>query len=447
MKRKTEGTKLNNSGFSLLEVLIAMVILCLVSIPLLHSFFTTAKTNGRAKIMMRATNCAENLLESAEYKSVEDLVAHYDASDDNTVTANFGYARWGQLTTGQTVDAAESDGAYLIEIGNEADIPVALPDEYKVYMMLDPNLYPNANGLNVADVKSISVSDTAVYEMSALYDDSIYKKFEEWNKIAAEDESVLYIDAPGGTDYFKENLTRTMEISIDKQGTELDEAGNTVDLLKVNLNIRYYFRNKNQYRNYLPESRKEYIEETQELYNNLSTKEPLNGIYLFYQPRYLATKMGNKDNIIINNPDNVEVNLMLAPQIGAADASYKSQYFNSVSGPNVTVVENPSGGINADADAALTLFTNLSTIAPYSAIDNGGYVVQNANILCNLAYQNLAGTQKVTGDNAAICLDARNLDGKTLTGSKVKKRIYKIAVAIVDQQGTVLVELDGTKLE
>ena len=136
MKKKTEGTKLNNSGFSLLEVLIAMVILCLVSIPLLHSFFTTAKTNGRAKIMMRATNCAENLLESAEYKSVEDLVVHYDASDDNTVTENFGYARWGQLTTGQTVDAAESDGAYLIEIDNEADIPVALPDEYKttVYM-------------------------------------------------------------------------------------------------------------------------------------------------------------------------------------------------------------------------------------------------------------------------------------------------------------------------
>ena len=246
MKKKTERTKLNNSGFSLLEVLIAMVILCLVSIPLLHSFFTTAKTNGRAKIMMRATNCAENLIESAEYKDVEELVAHYAASGDNTVTEHFGYGRWTQMMNKQTIDAAESDGAYLIEIGNEADIPVALPDEYKVYMMLDPNLYPNANGLNVADVKSISVSDTAVYEMSPLYDDSIYKKFEEWNKIAAEDEGLLYIDAPGGTDYFKENLTRTMEITIDKQGTDVDEAGNTVELLKVNLDIRYEYRNKNQ---------------------------------------------------------------------------------------------------------------------------------------------------------------------------------------------------------
>jgi len=447
MRKGMERTKLNNSGFSLLEVLIAMVILCLVSIPLLHSFVTTAKTNGRAKIMMRATDCAENLMEAAEYMSVEDLVAKYDLSDENTITPGFGYGRWTELMNGQTVTAAESDGAYMIEIGNDADLPVALPDEYKVYMMFEPNLYPNANGLNAADVNSISVANTAVYEMSPLYDDSVYKKFEEWNKVAAEDENLLYIEAPGGTAYFKENLTRTMEISIDKLGQDYDADGNLVDIVRVNLNIRYDFRTRNQYRNYLPESRKEYLEETKELFNNQSTREPLSGIYIFYQPRYLATKMGNKDNIIINNKGNVELDLMLAPQVGAADASYKSQYFNAVSGPNVTVVESPSGGVNADADAALTLYTNLSSTAPYSAVNNGGYVAQDADILCNLTYRNEAGTQKVTGNNAAICLDARNLDGKALTGSKVKKRIYKVAVAVVDQQGSVLVELDGTKLE
>ena len=257
----------------------------------------------------------------------------------------------------------------------------------------------------------------------------------------------MYIEAPGGTAYFKENLTRTMEISIDKLGQDYDADGNLVDIVRVNLNIRYDFRTRNQYRNYLPESRKEYLEESKELFNNQSTREPLGGIYIFYQPRYLATKMGNKDNIIINNKGNVELDLMLVPQVGAADASYKSQYFNAVSGPNVTVVESPSGGVNADADAALTLYTNLSSTAPYSAVNNGGYVAQDADILCNLTYRNEAGTQKVTGNNAAICLDARNLDGKALTGSKVKKRIYKVAVAVVDQQGSVLVELDGTKLE
>lgn len=443
MSNKTERIKLNNSGFSLLEVLIAMVILCLVSIPLLHSFVTTARTNSRAKIMMRATDCAENIMESIEYRSVEELVAYYENAG-NTIYDDWGYERFGQLKAAQTVDGATSEGAYVIGITNPADIPVELPDGYKVYMMLEPNLYPHANGLNVADVKSISVEDTAVYEMPVIYDDSVYKRFEEWNHAAHADNSLLYDEKTAG--YFKENLTRTMEVTIDKKGEDVDEAGNIVELVSVTLNIRYDFRTKGLYQSCLPEKYKEYKEETKELFNNLTTKTPLNGICLFYQPRYLANNSGNKDNIIIHNPDNVPVNVILAAQLGASDASLKSNYFKATTGPNVTVVENPSGGI-ADADAATTLFTNLSGTAPYSAVAVEDGTVPNGEILCNLTYRNPAGTQKVTGVSATEALDVRNLDGKALIGSNVKKRIYKVAVAIMDPQDKLFLELDGTKLE
>ena len=436
--------KLNNSGFSLLEVLIAMVILCLVSIPILHSFVTTAKTNGRAKILMRATDCAENLMETVEYRDVEELVEYY-RSNGNTVHENWGYERWGQLKAKQPVeDKPESNGAYVIELTNPANLPLALPDEYKVYMLFEPNLYLNANGLNVADVKSLSVKDTAVYEMSDIYDESVYLRFDEWNRVAHEDQSLLYDRK--NADYFKENLTRTIELTIDKKGEDLDEAGNRIDLVTVNLNIRYYFRTKGLYQTCLPENRKEYIEETRELYNNLTTKEPLNGIYIFYMPRYKANDAGNRDNIIINNSDNVPVNVMLSAQSGAADASLKAGYFSKAFGPNVTVIENPASGI-AGTDAVTTLFTNLSETAPYSAIAVEDGSVANGEILCNLTYQNPAGTQKVTAEDATIALDVRNLDGKALIGSNVKKRIYKIAVAVLDQQDNLFLELDGTKLE
>lgn len=443
MKVGRDERKLNNSGFSLLEVLIAMVILCLVSIPLLHSFVTTARTNARAKVMMRATDCAENLMESVKYKGVEELVEYYQSSG-NTIYDDWGYKRFGQLKANKTVDEASSDGAYVIELTNPLDVPVELPSGYKVYLMLDPNLYPNANGLNVADVKSLSVEDTAVYEMPTIYDESVYKRFDEWNAVAHGENSLLYDDVT--TDYFKEHLTRTMEVTIEKKGQEADEAGNMVDLVTVNLNIRYDFRTKGLYQNCLPAKNKEYEEETKELYNNLTTKVPLNGIYLFYQPRYKANAAGNKDNIIINNPDNVPVNVMLSAQLGAADASLKTQYFNAVTGPNVTVIENPSGGITG-ADAATTLFTNLSETAPYSAVAVEDGSVPNGEVLCKIAYQNPAGTQKVIGANATEALDVRNLDGKALIGSNVKKRIYKIAVAVLDPQGNLLLELDGTKLE
>ena len=424
MERCREKEKLNNAGFSLIEVLIAMVILCVVSIPLLHSFVTTARTNAKAKILLKATDCAENIMEQAEYLTVDELIETYSVNAGNSIN--------------------ETDGRYEFYINNPDDFPVKLPEGYRIEMILNPNLYPNANALNLADVKSISITDTAVYEMPALYDSGIYGEFDEWNRVAHEDQGLLYQRADSG--YFKENLTRTMEITVNKKGTDTDEGGNTIDLVTVNLDIRYYFRNKNQYKDYLPNKQKEYVETTKELFNNLSTKEPLNGIFIFYQPRYLATASGNADNIIINNKDNVPVNVILAAQQGAADASYKAQYFNIATGPNVTVVENPVSAINA-TDAVTTLFTNLSEGAPYSAINAEGTPVADGEMLCRLSYQNPAGTQKVTGADAVAALDARDLNGKALQADSVKKRIYKMIVTVKDNTGNEVVELDGTKLQ
>lgn len=421
-----QETKLNNKGFSLLEVLVAVIILSLVSIPIIRSFATVAKTNADAKILLRATDGAENVMENLEYRTLEELSERYDISDQNTVTVG-------------------ADGKYTITIKDIADMPVKLPDGYYFTIEADPTKYPNANALNIADVKSMSVSDSAVYEMSPLYDAGIYETFDRWNLEANDDRPTHYQRV--NADYFKKNLTRTIEVTIDKQGTATDEAGEEVDLVTVKLNIRYYFRNKNQYKNYLPNEQKEYVETTRELYNNLSTKMPLSGIFILYQPRYLATANGNTDNIIINNPDNVKANVLISAQWGAADAAtYKNQYFNAVTGPNVTVIENPTGGI-ANATGAVTLFTNLSSGAPYSSLPDGEGNITDGKILCNLTYQNPAGSAKIKGKDALTALDGRDLDGKALIAKSTKNRIYKVTVTVVDDKGNTFVELDGTRLE
>lgn len=43
MKEYTERRQLNNEGFSLIELLIAIVILAIIVVPLLHSFVTSAR--------------------------------------------------------------------------------------------------------------------------------------------------------------------------------------------------------------------------------------------------------------------------------------------------------------------------------------------------------------------------------------------------------------------
>ncbi len=426
LQKEKQPKKQNNKGFSLLEVLIAVIILSIVSIPIIRSFATVAKTNANAKILLRATDAAENMMENIEYQTLEELAVRYDISDQNTVTLD------------------ETTGKYHFTIKDVADLPVKLPTGYYMTVTADPTLYPNANALNIADVKSMSTADTAVYEMSQLYDAGIYENFDTWNLEAHDDQPLLYQRVNKA--YFKENLTRTIEVVIDKVGTAEDEAENEVDLVTVNLNIRYYFRSKSQYQNYLPNAQKEYVESSRELYNNLTTKIPLSSIFIFYQPRYLATVNGNVDNIVINNPDNVAVNVMLAAQRGADDASYKTQYFNAVTGPNVTVVENPEGVI-ASADGAVTLLTNLSSGAPYSSLPNPEGATVDGEVLCNLTYQNPAGTAKVKGKDALKILDGRDLDGKALIAANTKNRIYKVKVIVWDNNGNNFVELDGTKLE
>lgn len=68
-------------------------------------------------------------------------------------------------------------------------------------------------------------------------------------------------------------------------------------------------------------------------------------------------------------------------------------------------------------------------------------------MLCNLSYQNPAGTAKVKGMDAAKVLDGRDLDGKALIAENTKNRIYKVRVIVWDNKGNSFVELDGTKLE
>lgn len=58
--------QLNNGGFSLVELLIAIVILSIIVVPLLHSFVTSARTNAKSRNTMHATAIAEDVMEQFE---------------------------------------------------------------------------------------------------------------------------------------------------------------------------------------------------------------------------------------------------------------------------------------------------------------------------------------------------------------------------------------------
>lgn len=63
MRKMRKGNKLNKKGFSLLELLIAVIVLAIVVVPFLHSFLTSSKLNARARIKAQATTLAQNTFE------------------------------------------------------------------------------------------------------------------------------------------------------------------------------------------------------------------------------------------------------------------------------------------------------------------------------------------------------------------------------------------------
>lgn len=69
MKRR----KLDNKGFSLVEVIVAIVIVALVATPILGSFATSSRVNAKAKILQDATDVAQYAAELIKAQSVADL--------------------------------------------------------------------------------------------------------------------------------------------------------------------------------------------------------------------------------------------------------------------------------------------------------------------------------------------------------------------------------------
>ncbi len=85
-KTQYENKKLNNKGFTLIEVLIAVVILAVAIIPMMYSFINAIKVNYKARELQQETALAHTIVENCKACSIDDLdkkmTSTYDFLDD-----------------------------------------------------------------------------------------------------------------------------------------------------------------------------------------------------------------------------------------------------------------------------------------------------------------------------------------------------------------------------
>ncbi|MBR1693658.1 MAG: prepilin-type N-terminal cleavage/methylation domain-containing protein [Lachnospiraceae bacterium] len=74
-----KGSQNKNKGFSLLEVLIAVVILTVVIVPLTNTFISSSKVNQKSKRVLSATDIAQNMFEGITASKPEDAILELSA--------------------------------------------------------------------------------------------------------------------------------------------------------------------------------------------------------------------------------------------------------------------------------------------------------------------------------------------------------------------------------
>ncbi|MDD6551077.1 MAG: prepilin-type N-terminal cleavage/methylation domain-containing protein, partial [Lachnospiraceae bacterium] len=75
LKRKFHNALHDDSGASLLELIIAVTILAIVTAPLLNTFVVSAKLNSKARTMGLETNAATSIYEKIKGSNASDIVS------------------------------------------------------------------------------------------------------------------------------------------------------------------------------------------------------------------------------------------------------------------------------------------------------------------------------------------------------------------------------------
>ena len=463
-KTRTKNNQLNNKGFTLLEVLVAVIILAIVCIPVFKSFVTSANTTAKSKLKMRATNAAENIMEDIQHLTLDEIEAKYGtkvalASSDADYNVNPAAA--GASAVNYKITLAGSDPAY------DDDINKVLDDGYTAEIFLDPSWYTNTNRVNMPNYAAVDTESAAIYSMAPTVQKEVCAFYAKKN----EEYRSTYPSSPVmNEDDFPDVLKREIRIDIKKNGTVTDAEGNTVDKVTVNLTVSYLITEDNiiddVYRTRKAVSR--------QLFSNAISKKPLNAIFIMYDPLYKGTKTNNdRDIIIVHNHDDVETNLYICAQNVEADASKFSKYIDKTGDPGLIleIYEDEITGADGNKKQPITLRTNVIDSTKVEYLRNESITTAEGHIVPIQCYVNIGKTSsdpegssdifdkstynKIVAKKGSFAdkddskaLNAQSLDGKTLDASTIEDRIYDVKVRVTKpttgDEWPVSVELTGS---
>lgn len=332
----------DNRGLSLIEVLVAVVILALVITPFLHSFVTTANTNTKAKMIHRATVVAQSVMEGLKAEQLEDIALQFNYPGQGFYVVNTDQINGGSgvesLVEEVLYDSATATFSPVITY--EDPSLAGLPDkkasvtastysedmgataeflkkssgiyyftvekmqediaEYDILVKLDATAYRAGVTSDVDDAHKYNSDKLAQLPIIDLEQDAMSVQKEDLADAAVNDFMITYSTLTDAQ--IRDNMKQQIVVDVNKNrvGTE--------DRIQVIVSYNYIYTDA------LGTPTKS-NPKTQICYDSTETEKDLRSVYLYYYPLYSAG--ASKDEILFNNPGGVPVNFYLMKQQGS----------------------------------------------------------------------------------------------------------------------------------
>lgn len=295
-----------DKGFSLLEVLVAVLVLAIVVIPVLHSFVSSYRVNARSREMLRATTLAQNEMEIFEKEKLEDL------TDPN----KFSYRGWSKVKP-----EPESDGSYVFVRENVTNDTSGKSATFDVVVRLDPERVNDTDRYHAQNTDGHLYMNTISNLDCGSFTQPLKSNVNDPNNRFCDETVYSIYDAnKEGTAAwdFKKSLARTITLQI----SQVEDGSKTVTKAKV---IYEYFGDDHMVKSgYQKYTKEQIIFDNAQEFDADGNPVELKGVYLFYTPRYDVNNMNvvcegetyqaNLDKIVVENESKLPVNVYVIRQ-------------------------------------------------------------------------------------------------------------------------------------
>lgn len=313
-----------NAGFSLIELLIAVIVLAIIIVPFSRSFISSSRMNGNSRRLQRATTVAQDIVEGLKAYNIDELKEQFGDPINNgfyVVDSRLVHGTIGEVKDPHNSGEPDTPGVYYFVMEDfkiqNVEYDALIKIDASVYNKdntdpTDPNKHDNAfNASDMAKPGSVMKNRDGSYAQPVDLTRAVLDEIQERFGLTDPGALVIPEDEEFSFKIFKNmggRIERTVEVDIKKDHTETDEDGNPVVYCNAEITFDYECTYNGTTEHIYGRS----TSSVGEIDHVLCAADITSGnFYLFYYPCYEA----QTDTIIINNDSKEPFQVFIVKQI------------------------------------------------------------------------------------------------------------------------------------